>query len=216
MLKIAVIISGNGSNLQALINACAAPNFPARIMMVIANRPEAYGLTRAAKAGLPHFLIDHNGYDNRLNFEAALNETLNQEQIDLICLAGFMRVLSAEFTQKWHDRVINIHPSLLPAYEGLHTHKRALRDNCAYHGATVHYVRPAVDNGPLILQAKVPVLPQDTVETLAKRVLAKEHSLYPLCIKLIADGRVKTAGDRVRIDGIIGPRQLDEFTAISF
>lgn len=212
MLNIAVIISGNGSNLQALIDACATPNFPARITMVIANRPGAYGLKRAEMAGLPNHLIDHSNYDSRLNFETAINDTLNQVQVDLICLAGFMRILSLEFTQKWHNRLINIHPSLLPAYGGLHTHKRALQDNCAFHGATVHYVRPELDRGPLILQAKVSVLAEDTVATLAARVLEKEHSLYPLCIKLLADGRVKISGETARIDGKIGPRQLEEFS----
>lgn len=206
-LKTAVLISGRGSNMGALIDACAAPGFPARIALVLSNRPDAAGLAAAAAAGIPTAVIDHRAYPDRASFEAAMTAALEAAGVDLVCLAGFMRLLSADFVGRWHDRLVNIHPSLLPAFKGLDAHAQALAAGVRITGCTVHFVRPAMDSGPIIVQAAVPVLPDDDAGTLAARVLAAEHRCYPLALRLIAEGRVRVVGDRVVIEGGAGGAQ---------
>jgi phosphoribosylglycinamide formyltransferase-1 len=208
-LRIAVLISGRGSNLQALIDACAAPAFPAEIVLVVSNRADAKGLERAARAGIPTRVIPHRDFARREEFDAAVDRALHDAQVGLVCLAGFMRVLGTPFVTAWRDRLINIHPSLLPQFPGLDTHARALAADVKRHGCTVHFVRSDVDTGPIIVQGSVPVLPADTVDTLAARVLAVEHRAYPLALRLIAEGRVRVAADGVAIDGRPGPLRLD-------
>ena len=201
-LKVGVLISGRGSNLQALIEACAEQSFPAEIVAVISNRPGAAGLERARAAGLPAATLDHQGYDDRAAFDAALTAALEDAGAELVCLAGFMRLLTAGFTAHWRDRLVNIHPSLLPSFPGLHSHAEALAAGVRLHGCTVHYVRHEMDSGPILGQAAVPVLPDDDEERLAARVLAAEHRLYPACLRLIAEGRVRVEGERAVIEGL--------------
>lgn len=173
--------------MEALINACAQPDYPAEIAVVISNRPDAPGLAKARAAGLKTAVVDHKQYQGRPAFEAALQETiLSYAPVDLVCLAGFMRILTADFVNQWTARMINIHPSLLPDYKGLDTHARALADGRAEAGCTVHYVTPEMDDGPVIVQKRVPVLPSDTPETLAARVLAEEHGAYVEAVRLAA------------------------------
>ena len=200
-LKVAVLISGRGSNLQALLDACADPAFPARIVLVISNVANAAGLQRAAAAGVPTAVVDHRAFAGRGAFEAALTDALAAAGADLVCCAGFMRVLTPGFVARWHDRLVNIHPSLLPAFPGLDTHARALAAGVRFAGCTVHYVRAEVDAGPIIVQAVVPVLPGDDEAALAARVLAAEHRCYPLALRLIAEGRATVEDGRVRITG---------------
>ena len=199
-LKVGVLISGSGTNLQALIDDCARADAESEIALVLSNRADAFGLTRAAEAGLPHRTIDHREYDVRADFERALSAALEASGVELVCLAGFMRVLSAEFVERWRDRLINIHPSLLPAFKGLDTHARAIAAGVRIAGCTVHFVRAEVDNGPIVVQAAVPVLPHDTADSLAARVLREEHRCLPLAVRLIAQGRVTVAGERCVID----------------
>lgn len=201
-LKLGVLISGRGSNLQALIDACAAPGFPAEIALVLSNKADAFGLERASKAGIATAVVDHRDHPgDKPAFEAAMDATLRQAGVELVCLAGFMRLLSPWFVGRWQDSLINIHPSLLPSFKGLHTHERALAAGVRFHGCTVHYVRPEMDDGPIIAQAAVPVLPGDDADRLAGRVLEAEHLLYPHAVRLIAEGRARVDGDVVRIDG---------------
>ncbi len=181
---IAVLISGRGSNLQCLIDACAADDYPARIVAVISNRPDAYGLERAREAGITAIAIDHKAYNSREDFEAALDAALREAGAEFVCLAGFMRILTPGFVNAWSGRMINIHPSLLPKFKGVDTHARAIEAGETEHGCTVHWVTPGMDEGPTIAQARVPVLPGDTPETLAARVLVEEHRLYPEALKL--------------------------------
>ncbi|TRO95606.1 phosphoribosylglycinamide formyltransferase [Glycocaulis profundi] len=179
-VRTGVLISGRGSNLQALIDAAAAdPAFPAEIALVISNRPGAGGLERAAKAGIATATIDHKDYEGREVFDAALHDALTEAGIELVCLAGFMRILTPGFVARWEGRMLNIHPSLLPKYKGVDTHARALAAGDTVHGCSVHYVTAELDDGPVIAQAEVPVLKGDTPETLADRVLEAEHRLYP-------------------------------------
>ena len=199
-LRVGVLISGSGTNLQALIEDCASADAASEIALVLSNRSDAFGLTRAAQAGLPHCVIDHRAYGSRVAFEQALSEALEASGVELVCLAGFMRVLTAVFVERWSDRLINIHPSLLPAFKGLDTHARAIEAGVRLAGCTVHYVRPEVDSGPIIAQAAVPVLPGDTAESLAARVLREEHRCLPLAVRLIAQGRVSVVGERCVID----------------
>jgi phosphoribosylglycinamide formyltransferase 1 len=199
MLDVGVLISGRGSNLQALIDACAAADFPARIALVISNTADAYGLARATAAGIATCVISHRDYDSREDFDAAMTAALQAAGVQLVCLAGFMRILSASFVQQWEDKLINIHPSLLPSFKGLHTHARALEAGCKLHGCTVHFVEPALDEGPILLQAAVTVQDDDTPDTLAARVLEQEHKLYPQAVRLIAEGRTRIEGMRVHI-----------------
>ncbi|MDE2228885.1 MAG: phosphoribosylglycinamide formyltransferase [Alphaproteobacteria bacterium] len=208
-LRIAVLISGRGSNLQALITACSAPNFPAEIVLVVSNRGDAPGLERAGRAGIPTRVIAHRDFASRDAFDAALDQALTDARIELVCLAGFMRILGPAFIAAWHDKLINIHPSLLPQFPGLDTHARALAAGVKRHGCTVHFVRAEVDNGPIIVQGSVPVLPGDDADKLAARVLAVEHRAYPLALRLIAEGRVRVLPDHIEIDGRPGPVRLD-------
>ncbi len=204
-VKTGVLISGRGSNLQALIDACAAPDYPAEIVLVVSNAPDVQGLERAARAGIATAVIPHRDFDGRAAFEDALTQTLEAAGAGLVCLAGFMRVLTEGFVGHWRDRLINIHPSLLPAFPGLDTHNRALAAGVKLHGCSVHYVREGVDAGPIIGQAAVPVLDGDTAESLAARVLEAEHRLFPLCLRLVAEGRVQVAGEVTRIEGGAAP-----------
>ncbi len=196
--RVGVLISGRGSNMMALIEAARDADYPADIVCVVSNRPEAEGLKLAAALGIATKVIDHKAYASREDFEAALDDYLRSQRLDFLALAGFMRVLSAGFIAAWRDRAINIHPSLLPAYRGLNTHERALADGAKEHGCTVHAVRAELDNGPIIAQARVPVLPGDNAETLAARVLAEEHRLYPQVLALLASGRIRIEGDQVK------------------
>ncbi|HUN51972.1 MAG TPA: phosphoribosylglycinamide formyltransferase [Candidatus Sulfotelmatobacter sp.] len=199
-LKVGVLISGRGSNLAALIAACAEPAFPAEIVLVLSNRPDALGLERARQAGLATAVIDHRGR-SREDFEQAVDAALRQAGVELICLAGFMRLLTAGFVARWPDRILNIHPSLLPAFKGLHVHEQALAAGVRISGCTVHVVRAETDAGPIVAQAAVPVLEGDSADSLAMRILAAEHRLYPLALRLFAEGRAVVAGERVRLDG---------------
>lgn len=201
----AVLISGRGSNLQALIDAAAAPDYPARIVRVISNVPTAAGLKRAEAAGIPTTVIDHRGFSDRAAFDDALHRALLADGVELVCLAGFMRLLTAKFVEAWRDRLINIHPSLLPAFPGLNTHARALAAGVRFTGCTVHFVRPTMDEGPIIIQAAVPILPGDDEPTLAARVLAAEHQIYPFALRMIASGRARVVGEQVVIDGASSP-----------
>lgn len=198
-LKIGVLISGRGSNLQALIDACADPDFPATIAIVITNKADAQGLARAEKAGIPTTIITHTDYDSRESFDDALTTALANAGVELVCLAGFMRLLTPSFVTYWHDRLINIHPSLLPSFKGLHTHEAALKAGVKISGCTVHFVRHEMDVGPIIMQAAVPVLDTDTPDTLASRILEQEHRCYPQAVRLIAEGRVAVRDERVTI-----------------
>lgn len=195
-VRVAILISGRGSNMVSLIEAARAPGYPARIVLVLSNRADAAGLARAAEAGIPTAVVDHRAFPDRAAFEAAVGRELDAHAIDLVCLAGFMRVLTDGFVAAWQGRMLNIHPSLLPAYKGLHTHARALADGAARHGCTVHLVVPELDSGPVLAQAEVPVLPGDTEERLAARVLAAEHRLYPEALAGVARG----LGARLRPD----------------
>lgn len=200
--RIAVLISGSGSNLQAIINAMAAGEIPATIELVLSNRPEAAGLKRAQRAGIPTAVIDHRAYATREAYDEALAERLHALDPDLIVLAGFMRILTDGLVRAFTGRLINIHPSLLPAYRGLHTHERALAAGDSAHGCSVHYVIPALDAGPVIAQASVPIRADDTAETLQDRVQAMEHQLYPQVVRWIAEGRVRMEDDTVFMDNV--------------
>jgi phosphoribosylglycinamide formyltransferase-1 len=204
-LKLAVLISGRGTNLQALIDACAADDFPARIVLVVSNEPDAKGLDRAGAKQIPSTVIDHHDYPSREAFDAALAEAIKQSGADLVCLAGFMRVVADEFVRQWRDRLINIHPSLLPAFPGLNTHARALEAGVRFSGCTVHFARTELDAGPIIVQAAVPVHADDTPDTLADRVLVAEHRIYPMAVRLIAEGRVRVTNETVQISGAAVP-----------
>jgi phosphoribosylglycinamide formyltransferase 1 len=195
-LPVGVLISGRGTNLQALIDACATPGFPARIAIVLSNKADAYGLTRAETAGIPTAVIERKGYPDRASFDRAIDAALRAAGVELVCLAGFMRILSAEFVEGWQDRLINIHPSLLPAFKGLDTHQRAIDAGVRITGCTVHFVRPAMDDGPIIIQAAVPVLPGDDADRLAARILESEHVIYPLALRLVAEGKVTVDGEK--------------------
>jgi len=199
-LRVGVLISGRGSNLQALLNACADPDFPARIVCVLSNNADAFGLQRAADAGVPTTVVSHKDYPNRKTFDAAVNDALGKFDVEFLCLAGFMRILDGQFVARWRDRMINIHPSLLPSFPGLDTHQRALDMGVKVAGCTVHFVRADADTGPIIAQAAVPLLPDDDAETLAARILVEEHDIYPRALRLCAEGRVSMKGDRAIID----------------
>jgi phosphoribosylglycinamide formyltransferase-1 len=201
-MRLGVLISGRGSNLQALIEACAAPAYPAEIALVISNRPDAAGLARAAAAGIPASVLSDR---SRSEFAAAADAQLRGAGVELLCLAGFMRLLDSGFVEAWRDRVVNIHPSLLPAFPGLHAQRQALTAGVRFAGCTVHFVRPEVDTGPIIAQAVVPVHPGDDEERLSTRILAAEHRLYPLAVRLVAEGRARIVAGKVEIDGWRAP-----------
>jgi len=184
--RTAILISGRGSNMMALVEAARDPAYPAEIVCVLSNRSDAKGLDFAAANGIAAKVIDHKGFATREAFEAALDEYLRSMNVEIIALAGFMRVLTAGFIARWEGRMINIHPSLLPAYKGLHTHERALADGAKTHGCSVHLVTPELDGGPVLLQAEVPVLADDTPDTLSARVLRQEHRIYPQALAMLA------------------------------
>ena len=199
--RTAIFISGGGSNMVALVQAARATDFPAEIVLVLSNRPESAGLERAKALGIPVAAVDHRIYAGRADFEASIQRLLEIHRIELICLAGFMRILTPGFVTAWTGRMINIHPSLLPAYTGLHTHARVLTDGGSEHGCTVHYVTPGLDEGPAIAHAIVPVLEGDTPETLAARVLVQEHRIYPLALEIVA-----RAGPAGNARSVLDPR----------
>jgi phosphoribosylglycinamide formyltransferase-1 len=192
---IVVLISGSGSNLQALIDAIGNDEIPAKIKAVISNKADVFGLKRAEKAGIDTHVVDHKLFEQREVFDGELIQKIDSYKPDLIVLAGFMRILTSDFVRRYEGKMMNIHPSLLPKYPGLHTHKRALEAGDKEHGVTVHYVTPELDSGPNIIQAIVPTLPQDTIETLAKRVQKQEHLIYPIAVKWFIDGRLKMVKD---------------------
>jgi len=189
--RVVVLISGSGSNLQALIEGVAAGELPVEIVAVISNRPDVLGLERAIKANIPAEVLDHKTYAHREHFDRALMEKIDSYEPDLIVLAGFMRILTAEFTQHYHGKMLNIHPSLLPKFQGLHTHERAIEARESRHGVTVHFVTAELDGGPAIVQASVPILANDDATTLAKRVQRQEHVIYPLAVKWFAEGDLR-------------------------
>ncbi|RMF67965.1 MAG: phosphoribosylglycinamide formyltransferase [Alphaproteobacteria bacterium] len=205
-LRLGVLISGRGSNMKAILDATADPTFPAEVVCVISNNPQAGGLRLAADAGIDPLVIDHRDFPSRQAFEEALHAALVDADVELVCLAGFMRLLDAEFVNRWRDKIVNIHPSLLPAYRGLRTHERVIADGVRFTGATVHFVRPEMDAGPIIVQAVVPVASDDTPDTLARRVLVFEHRIYVTAVRMIAEGRVRVVGERVVIDGTAPPQ----------
>ncbi|MEE9208874.1 MAG: phosphoribosylglycinamide formyltransferase [Kiloniellales bacterium] len=197
--KVGVLVSGRGSNLQALLDAAAEPGYPAEIALVLSDKPEAQGLARAKRAGVATRVVQRRDFESREACDGAMTAALEAAGVDLVCLAGFMRLLSERFVERWRDRLINIHPSLLPLFPGLDTHTRALAAGVKLHGCTVHFVRLEMDSGPIIGQAAVPVLPGDSEDTLAARVLQTEHRLYPHCLRLLASGRVEVRGETAQI-----------------
>lgn len=199
--RVAVLISGRGSNMMSLVEAARSADFPAEIALVASNRPDAAGLAWAASKGLATLAVDHKRFSTRDAFEAELNAGLDAHRIELVCLAGFMRLVTPGFVARWLDRMINIHPSLLPAYKGLHTHERVLADGARITGCTVHFVRAEMDTGPIIAQAAVPVRSDDTPDILSARVLAAEHVLYPHALRLVASGSTAVNDDHVRLAG---------------
>lgn len=204
--RVAVLISGRGSNMAALIEAARDKSYPAEIVLVASNRPDAGGLATASAAGIATEVVDHTKYGkDRAAFDGALQAALGKHRIDIICLAGFMRLLTAGFVNQWPERLINIHPALLPAFKGLDTHQRALEAGAKVHGATVHFVVAEMDAGPIIAQGAVVVRPGETETSLAARVLAVEHAIYPLALKLVAEGRVRVVDGHCLIDGVPVP-----------
>ncbi|MFA4994098.1 MAG: phosphoribosylglycinamide formyltransferase [Bdellovibrionales bacterium] len=199
MLKVGVLISGRGSNLKSLIEACVTPDFPAKIVCVISNKADAKGLEFARAANIPAIIIPHKDYPDRQKFEEAVDAALNQHKVELVCLAGFMRVLTAWFVERWRDRLVNIHPSLLPSFPGVDTHKKAIEYGSKLAGLTIHYVRAEMDHGPILMQIAIPVLANDTEETLAARVLQSEHKAYPAVLRMIAENRVNIHNERAFI-----------------
>ena len=201
MKSIVILISGRGSNMLALLDAVASGELPVRVAGVIANRPQAEGIQLAAARGIPTAIVDHRQFTDRDAFDMALADRIDAFAPDLVVLAGFMRILTDVFVTRFTGRLINIHPSLLPAYPGLHTHRRALEDGVRVHGCTVHFVTPALDHGPIIIQAAVPVLDGDDEAILAQRVLAEEHRVYPLAVRWFAEGRLTIRDGRVQVAG---------------
>jgi phosphoribosylglycinamide formyltransferase-1 len=199
--RILVLVSGTGTNLQSLIEATKTQGFPGRIVAVGSNRPEAPALGRAAQAGVDTFVVDHTRYETRQDFDGMLRAQINRYAPDLIVMAGFMRILTTEFVRAFHGQMLNIHPSLLPKYPGLDTHRRALAAGDNLHGATIHFVTEDLDGGPVVAQADLTIKPDDTPETLAKRVQEKEHLLYPIVVRWFCEGRLQLAGDEVLFDG---------------
>lgn len=198
MKRIVILISGRGSNMQALVRACAAERWPARIVAVLSNRPDAAGLAFAAQAGIATAVVDHRAHGTREAFEVALAQAVDAHAPDLVVLAGFMRILGPAFVHRFEGRLLNIHPSLLPAFTGLHTHRRALQAGCKLAGATVHFVTAELDHGPIVIQSAVPVQPDDDEDTLAARVLATEHVIFPRAVRWCVEGALEVAAGRVR------------------
>src|SRR6266568_3389311 len=204
--RVAILISGRGSNMAALIQAAAAEDFPARIVVVVSNRSDAGGLETAKASGVPTVTIESKPFGkDRSAFEAVLQSALEQHQVDLICLGGFMRLFTAEFVQRWYGRMLNIHPSLLPSFPGLDPHGQALQAGVKISGATVHFVIPETDAGPIVMQGAVAVADDDTAETLSTRILGIEHRIYPEALRLLAEGRVRIEGDVCKVSGNASP-----------
>jgi phosphoribosylglycinamide formyltransferase-1 len=200
MKSIVILISGRGSNMESLLVAVARGDVPVRVAAVISNRPDAKGLETASAQGVPTAVVDHKAYAGREAFDAALVECIDRFSPDLVVLAGFMRILTEGFVRHYDGRLLNIHPSLLPSFPGLHTHQRALEEGVRIHGCTVHFVTPALDHGPVVVQAAVPVFDGDDEVSLAARVLAQEHVVYPLAVRWFAEGRLRLDNGRVRLD----------------
>ncbi len=201
-MKLGILFSGRGTNLKALIDACGQETYPAEIAIAISNNPNAEGIAIAEAAGIPVQVINHKEFEDRDTFDAALDSTLKEAGVELVCNAGFMRILTSGFVKSWHNRQLNIHPSLLPAFKGLHVHDRVLESGVRLTGATVHFVRDEMDEGPIVAQVAVPVDPEDTVETLTARVLLAEHQIYPMAVRLVAEGKARVQGERVTIQGM--------------
>lgn len=201
-MKLGILFSGRGTNLAALIEACKEETYPAEIAIAISNNPNAEGIALAEAAGIPVQVINHKEFEDRDTFDAALDSTLKEAGVELVCNAGFMRILTSGFVKSWHNRQLNIHPSLLPAFKGLHVHDRVLQSGVRLTGATVHFVRDEMDEGPIVAQVAVPVDPDDTVETLTARVLEAEHQIYPMAIRLVAEGKARVQGERVAVEGV--------------
>jgi phosphoribosylglycinamide formyltransferase-1 len=201
--RVAILISGRGSNMTALIEAARAADFPAEISVVVSNKADAAGVDKARAAGIPVEIVASRPFGkDRAGFEKALQTVLDQRSVDLVCLAGFMRLFTAEFVQRWHGRILNIHPSLLPAFPGLDPYGQALKAGVKISGATVHFVTPDTDAGPIVIQGAVAVKDDDTAETLSQRILAVEHRIYPAAVRLVADMRVRIDGERCAIEGV--------------
>jgi phosphoribosylglycinamide formyltransferase-1 len=201
---VGVLVSGGGTNLQALLDACAQPGFPARIVQVISNIPGAFALERAQKASVPADVVSHKDFADRTAFETALVDRLKAAGVELVCLAGFMRIVGPTFLRAFPQRVLNIHPALLPAFPGLHGPRQALAHGAKIAGCTVHLVDEGTDTGPIVAQAVVPVLPEDDEAALAARILVQEHALYPMAVRLFAEGALEVVGRSVRIRGHAG------------
>jgi phosphoribosylglycinamide formyltransferase-1 len=202
MKRIVILISGRGSNMRSIVEACAVERWPAQVVAVISNRPGAGGLAFAAEHGIATQVVDHKAFPTREAFDAALARAIDAHAPDLVVLAGFMRILGADFVRGYEGRLLNIHPSLLPAFPGLHTHRRAIDAGCKLAGATVHFVTPELDHGPIVIQAVVPVLPGDDEDALSARVLEREHLIYPLAVRWAASGRLRIDKGIVRqVDG---------------
>ena len=200
MCRIVVLISGNGSNLQAIIDACHEKDYPAEVVAVISNKPEAYGLQRASEAGIPTYSIESSSYTDRETYDQDLMQAIDSHQPDLLALAGFMRILTDDFVNHYEQRMLNIHPSLLPKYKGLNTHQRVLDAEEKRHGASVHFVTSTLDGGPIILQSAINVLPEDTAESLAAHVHQVEHQIYPQAIRWFAESRLNIKDNIVYLD----------------
>jgi phosphoribosylglycinamide formyltransferase 1 len=199
-LRVGVLASGRGSNLQAILDACARPDFPARVVVVISDRERAAALERARGAGIEALFVNPKDFGDRDAYDASVTSILQERGVGLVCLAGFMRILSPVFVRAWRGRALNIHPSLLPAFAGLHPQRQALDHGARVSGATVHFVDEGIDTGPIVLQSAVPVQPDDTEDTLAARILTEEHRLYPEAVRLFALGRLRIAGRKVIIE----------------
>ena len=198
MKRIVVLISGRGSNMRAIADACSSERWSAEVAAVISNRDDAEGLADARERGIATEVVDHKAYADREGFDRALARAIDQHRADVVAMAGFMRIVGGEFTRRYAGRMLNIHPSLLPAFLGLNTHRRAIEAGCTLAGATVHFVTAALDHGPIVIQAAVPVQPDDTADTLAARVLEREHVIYPRALRWLIEGRLRIEGQRVR------------------
>ncbi|WP_206486366.1 phosphoribosylglycinamide formyltransferase [Thalassotalea sp. G2M2-11] len=203
--RIVVLISGSGSNLQAIIDACKTPDYPGEVVAVISNKADAYGLTRAADANIANHAISHKLFDSREQYDQALIKQIDAYQPDLVVLAGFMRILTPAFVQHFSGKLLNIHPSLLPKYQGLNTHQRAIDAGDTEHGVSVHFVTEELDGGPVVLQAKVPIFAEDNADILASRIHQQEHRIYPLVVKWFCDGRLTMQDESAVLDGKILP-----------
>lgn len=201
MKSIVVLISGSGSNLQAILDACSAGFIPGQVKAVISNKAAAFGLKRAETAGVAAQVLSHKGYDSREDYDAALVQLIDSHQPDLVVLAGFMRILTPAFVAHYQGRLLNIHPSLLPKYQGLNTHQRAIEAGDSEHGCSVHFVTPELDGGPVVLQAKVPIFPEDDAELVAARVHEQEHRIYPLVVRWFCQQRLQQSADQALLDG---------------